>query len=597
MLGFRSVSHRSAATLLGRLASLVAAVMLLLPVTPALAQGADAPPARTTCGLDFAVADGHFFTQTAAEPGLGFDVIDDQQARFWTAFRELGGVPALGFPITSRFQLRGFTVQAFQKAVLQWDPTKQGVNVANTLDTLHEAGADQWLEAFRQVPPHLFLPADDGAAFDQVIRNHLALLDANPAIRDAFLATPAWLTRLGLPISYADFGAVRVLRAQRAVFQQWTADVPWAKAGEVIFANAGDLAKEAGLFPTAATAPSAARPPASLLDIVALSPASPVQGATVQVALDAGHADASLGWMSRRLPLTCSDGRWHALVGLASIATTGAQPLTIQIGDARADAQLTVTPGSFPSAVIEVPDDLLGLLDPDLARQEGEFFRAVVGTVNGPPRWRGPFRLPVDGRRTSPFGERRTLEPGSVATVHEGLDLAAPLGTPVHAPNAGVVAWAGPLTIRGNVVVIDHGFGVFSALLHLDRLDVVVGDEIARSQVIGAVGSTGRSTGPHLHWEVLVLGAAVDPDQWVRGDFTGISESTAYLAPDAVPLPASGEATPAAAPGEPAPVPEPSSSGAEPGAVTPPGSGAPPDGGGSAPTGDTGVPPAEGPAG
>ena len=597
MLGFRSVSHRSAATLLGRLASLIAAVMLLLPVTPALAQGADAPPARTTCGPDFVVADGHFFTQTAAEPGLGFDVIDDQQAGFWTAFRELGGVPALGYPITGRFQLRGFTVQAFQKAVLQWDPMKQGVNVANTLDTLHEAGADPWLEAFRQVPPHLFLPADDGATFDQVIRNHLALLETNPAIRDAFLATPDWLTRLGLPISYADLGAVRVLRAQRAVFQQWTADVPWAKAGEVIFANAGDLAKEAGLFPVAATAPSTARPPASLAAIVTLSSASPPQGATVHVALDAGHADAALGWMDRRLPLACAGGRWHALVGLSSTATPGAQPLTIEIGDARADAQLTVTPGSFPSTVIDIPDDLLGLLDPELARQEGEFFRAVVGTINGPPRWQGPFRLPVDGRRTSPFGERRTLEPGSVATVHEGLDLAAPLGTPVSAPNAGVVAWAGPLTIRGNVVVIDHGFGVFSAFFHLDRVDVVVGNEISTSQVIGTVGSTGRSTGPHLHWEVLVLGAAVDPDEWVRGDFTGISDSTAYLAPDAALLPAAGETPPAPAPGEQVPLPEPSNGEAQPGATTPPGGAAPPDDGSSAPSGDTGVPPAEGPAG
>ena len=198
-----------------------------------------------TCAPDFATPGGWFYTQTGGE-GAGFPVWDDDEARFWTAFQELGGIPVVGYPISHRFQQHGFTVQAFQKLVLQWDPGADRANAANTLDNLHQSGFDPWLESFRQVPKHQTLQEDSGQPFDVITANHLALLDANPDIRAEFLAVPNWLTRFGLPIAYQDFGAVRVVRAQRVVLQQWTTDTPWARAGEVIFANSGDIAREAG---------------------------------------------------------------------------------------------------------------------------------------------------------------------------------------------------------------------------------------------------------------------------------------------------------------------------------------------------------------
>ena len=191
------------------------------------------------CAPDFAIPGGWFYTQTGGD-GIGFPVWDDADARFWSTFQDLGGIPVVGYPISQRFQQHGFTVQAFQKMVLQWDVGADRANAANTLDGLHQAGFDAWLQAFRQVPPHQALPADAGQPFDVITANHLALLDANPDIRAEFLAAPNWLTRFGLPIAYQDFGAVRVLRAQRVVLQQWTTDTPWARAGEVIFANSGD---------------------------------------------------------------------------------------------------------------------------------------------------------------------------------------------------------------------------------------------------------------------------------------------------------------------------------------------------------------------
>lgn len=571
---------------------LIASLLVVLVVTPpslAAAQDPAPVPPPPICGDDFTVPGGHFFSQAAGTPDLGFHVTDDAQAAFWSAFQRIGGVPVLGYPISERFVLRGFIVQAFQKAVLQWDPSKQDVNFANTLDLLHDAGFDPWLDSVRQVPLHQSLPADDDAPWDRVVGNHLAILDANAHIRAEFLATPNWLDRLGLPIAYHDYGAVRVLRAQRAVLQQWTSDVPWAAAGEVIFGNSGDLAREAGLFSADVLAPIAPRPPDDLTGVVRVEPNNPAQGETLALEVATGHFGVALLVSGRSLPLVCAAGAWRALDGLGATAQTGPRGLRVAIGDGTADLPIEVAAGEFPSVTFELPEDLQGLLDPELVAQEREFYTAIVSQVSGPPRWSGRFVDPAGGRPTSVYGERRTLEPGMVATVHQGADLAAPLGTPVLASADGLVAWAGPLVVRGNVVIIDHGFGVFTAYYHLDEIGVATAAEITTGRQLGTVGSSGRSTGPHLHWEVLIGGVAVDPAAWTDRSFPEDFEWTVYVGPDGAVtrrgdvgsgMPETVPPTPPAPTGDtPAPPPE---------ASTPP-----EDDGGL----ETGVPPPDGPAG
>ena len=292
------------------LASLVA----VLIVGSAGVASADTPP----CGEDFNVGAGRFYSQTGGGTGLGYNIYDDESAQFWTAFTSMGGISVLGYPVSERFEWRGFQVQAFQKAVLQWDPSKNGVNVANLLDTMYETGMDGWLGTARFVPPHQALPEDTGADWPTVVQNHLRILEANPEVRDAFLAIPQWQTRLGLPIAYSDFGAVRVLRAQRAVLQQWTNDTPWSRAGQVIFANVGDMAKDVGMFPAEVIAPVAARVPTDLAGLIALDPATPRPGDSVEITINAGHANSSLTWATTALPLVCQGGAWHSLVGLPS---------------------------------------------------------------------------------------------------------------------------------------------------------------------------------------------------------------------------------------------------------------------------------------
>ena len=121
------------------------------------------------------------------------------------------------------------------------------------------------------------------------------------------------------------------------------------------------------------------------------------------------------------------------------------------------------------------------------------------------------FSWPVEGRISGRFGNQRIYN-GTPKSAHSGMDIAAPNATPVKAPAAGVVTFAAPdLYLTGGTLLLDHGHGVSSNFLHLSRLDVEVGDRVEQGQVIGAVGATGRATGPHLHWGMSWFDVRIDP--------------------------------------------------------------------------------------
>ncbi|MDR7192493.1 M23 family metallopeptidase [Luteimonas terrae] len=121
------------------------------------------------------------------------------------------------------------------------------------------------------------------------------------------------------------------------------------------------------------------------------------------------------------------------------------------------------------------------------------------------------FIRPVEGRISGRFGRARSYN-GQPGSPHSGMDIAAPTGAPVKAPAAGIVTFAGPdLYLTGGTLLLDHGHGVSSNFLHLSRIDAKVGDRVEQGQIIGAVGATGRATGPHLHWGMNWLDVRVDP--------------------------------------------------------------------------------------
>lgn len=121
------------------------------------------------------------------------------------------------------------------------------------------------------------------------------------------------------------------------------------------------------------------------------------------------------------------------------------------------------------------------------------------------------FIWPVQGRISGRFGNQRIYN-GIPKAPHSGMDIAVPQGTPIKAPASGIVSFAAPdLYLTGGTVLIDHGHGVSSNFLHMSRLDVKVGDRVKQGQIIGAVGKTGRATGPHLHWGLNWFNVRLDP--------------------------------------------------------------------------------------
>ncbi|MFI5360018.1 MAG: M23 family metallopeptidase [Halanaerobiales bacterium] len=127
--------------------------------------------------------------------------------------------------------------------------------------------------------------------------------------------------------------------------------------------------------------------------------------------------------------------------------------------------------------------------------------------------WQGNFLWPVEGKISSPFGATRYVN-GILNNRHSGIDIAAPRGTPVKAAADGIVKLAASLLSTGNTIIIDHGWYVTSSYSHLDSINVKVGDVVKKGDIIGTVGSTGVSTGPHLHWAVTVHGVFVNPEEF-----------------------------------------------------------------------------------
>ncbi len=166
-----------------------------------------------------------------------------------------------------------------------------------------------------------------------------------------------------------------------------------------------------------------------------------------------------------------------------------------------------------------------------LVRYENDKVDALLYTQQ-PKMFRGTFRWPLTGRITSPFGIMRAYNSGGFNNVHTGIDIGGnPAGTEVKAPNDGVVVLAEDFYARGNTIVIEHGSGLKTLYYHLLKFFVREGQVVKRGEVIGLVGTTGYSTGPHLHWEFRLNGVAVDPYFFMNNDLdTGkvYAENTRY---------------------------------------------------------------------
>lgn len=197
-------------------------------------------------------------------------------------------------------------------------------------------------------------------------------------------------------------------------------------------------------------------------------------------------------------------GRDHGPEAVLTITPPHGRTERRHLSVARRDWKVQRIEG-LPSAMVTPPPEVL-----DRIRRERERIAALRRVDNPESFFAGGFLWPARGRISGVFGSQRILN-GQPRAPHLGLDIAAPTGTPVLAMAAGRVLLAADLYFTGNTVILDHGHGVQSLHAHLSRMDVAEGETVAQRQCIGAIGATGRVTGPHLHLGVYWFATAVDP--------------------------------------------------------------------------------------
>jgi murein DD-endopeptidase MepM/ murein hydrolase activator NlpD len=207
------------------------------------------------------------------------------------------------------------------------------------------------------------------------------------------------------------------------------------------------------------------------------------------------------------------EGGWLAIVGLPLSQPPGPAEMRVEgPGQGSTTVRFNVRPVRYRTQRLRVPPAQVDLSAADLARvaAEHERIHAAVAAFSATTPATLRLAAPVSGLRSSSFGLRRYFN-GAARDPHSGMDIAAGTGTPVHAAAAGVIADTGDYFFNGNTVLIDHGAGLVTMYCHLSRIDVQAGQNVAVGDIIGAVGSTGRATGPHLHFGVALNRAFVDP--------------------------------------------------------------------------------------
>jgi murein DD-endopeptidase MepM/ murein hydrolase activator NlpD len=218
----------------------------------------------------------------------------------------------------------------------------------------------------------------------------------------------------------------------------------------------------------------------------------------------------------RRALVVRQDGEWLAVVGIPLAAVAGEETVIIRDADTRTERRFTVGDKQYVTQSLKVAPNQVNPSKAELARIARE--RVVIDRAMGHWSDAAPEALrlpqPVPGPRSSSFGLRRVFN-GESRNPHSGMDIAAPAGTPVLAPIAGTVLETGNFFFNGNTVFVDHGRGLITMYVHLSVISVHPGDHVIAGTRLGLVGMTGRATGPHLHWGVIINRTSVDPELFV----------------------------------------------------------------------------------
>lgn len=245
----------------------------------------------------------------------------------------------------------------------------------------------------------------------------------------------------------------------------------------------------------------------------------PQGGAGVVQVTGSNIAGARARFLNRLIDFYERDGVWYGLLATNMEQKPDTYPLEIYAwfddGSRQTwTGEALVVDGEFIRQDVTIGDDLGYLLEPEVDRAERARLTAIFNETSTTHYW-DAFAKPLDSEFTSPFGAWR-LYNESLWGRHTGVDLRGPAGTPLLAVAAGRVVLAENLDVRGNYVLIDHGWGVYSGIAHLSEIYVTRGQVVQQGQVIGISGNTGRSSGPHIHWEMAVNGEWIDPQRFLE---------------------------------------------------------------------------------
>jgi murein DD-endopeptidase MepM/ murein hydrolase activator NlpD len=237
----------------------------------------------------------------------------------------------------------------------------------------------------------------------------------------------------------------------------------------------------------------------------------PVPGGVAVVDLGPAAQAPKATWQGKPvLVVKDQDAGWLAIVGIPLTIKPGTSQ---QVNSGGRNLPFSVGSKKYPEQHITLKNQRQVNPNPDdLKRIEQELDVQVRAYRSFTPGTPSNLLLdkPVDGPMSSKFGVRRFFN-GEERNPHAGLDFAVPAGTPIKSPAAGKVILIGNYFFNGNTVFVDHGQGFISMFCHMSKIDVKVGDTVPRGGVVGRVGSTGRATGPHMHWNVSLNDARVDP--------------------------------------------------------------------------------------
>ena len=284
-------------------------------------------------------------------------------------------------------------------------------------------------------------------------------------------------------------------------------------------------------------------------------PQKPEQGQVVKVTSDKA-VSAQLNGRTIKL-FAQPDGPALGLMPIPTLEKPGKYQLDFLDGNGAVlhSMEITVADAYYPRENLTIAPSLSGLKP-----SPGE--QATVGkfrdTVTPERYWKEPFDAPVPGCVTSPYGSTRLHNGKLTGDFHAGIDQRGAMSTPIHPITPGVVKIVQKWNLRGGTVAIDHGQGVQSIYLHMSAFQAKEGQQVTTSDVIGYIGSTGRSTGPHVHWTMYVNGVPVNPGQWMKlepcaADSHPPPAPVRHTAPKAKPLPTAStppSGPPAAAPQE-----------------------------------------------